>query len=435
VSYAADVVAVVRGRDFRRLLSVRMVGQLADGVFQTAVASYVLFSPERQTDPRAIAAAFATLLLPYCFLGPFAGVLIDRWRRRQVLLAANLARAALVVLVALVAVSPAPEVALLSVAVVAISINRLVLAALGAALPRVVDDERLVTANAISPTLGTLATVSGAGIGYLIRQAAGGAGDSSDALVMASAAGCYLVAALLALRLAPGALGPAPHEIIDDTRAALASVVSGLRDGLTELRRTRAALDAYVVIAAQRFGFGVATVTAVLLMRNTFNDPADPDAGLAGLATAVTVTGVGLLVGALLTPWGARRWGMTRWLVAALSLGAVTQVAIALLSREQALLVCAALIGVAAQSLKVGVDSTLQSSMDDGFRGRTFAIYDVVFNTMFVLAAVVAAFAMPASGVAPVFMILTGAVYAAAAVYYARRNGLSSPRTRLRSDS
>jgi MFS family permease len=424
VSYPADVVAVFGGRDFRRLLSVRMVGQLADGVFQTAVASYVLFSPERQTDPRAIAAAFATLLLPYCLLGPFAGVLIDRWRRRQVLLAANLARAGLVVLISLIAVSPAPEAALLAVAVVAISINRFVLAALGAALPRVVDGDRLVTANALSPTLGTLATVSGAGIGYLIRQAAGGAGDSSDALVMASAAGCYLIASLLALRLALGALGPAADEIIDDARAALASVGAGLRDGLAELRRTTAALDAYVVIAAQRFGFGVATVTAVLLMRNTFNDPADPDAGLAGLATAVTVTGVGLLTGALLTPWGVARWGMARWLVAALSLGACTQVAIALLDQENALLVCAALVGVTAQSVKVGVDSTLQSSMDDGFRGRTFAIYDVVFNATFVLAAVAAAFAMPTSGVAPVFMILTGAVYAAAAIYYARRRGL-----------
>ncbi|MET7592631.1 hypothetical protein ABZS92_38215, partial [Streptomyces sp. NPDC005444] len=31
-----------------------------------------------------IASAMAVLLLPYSLIGPFAGVLLDRWRRRQV---------------------------------------------------------------------------------------------------------------------------------------------------------------------------------------------------------------------------------------------------------------------------------------------------------------------------------------------------------------
>jgi MFS family permease len=433
VGYAADVAEVVRGSGFRRLLSVRAMGQLADGVFQTALVSYALFSPERQADPRAIATAFAVLLLPYSVLGPFAGVLIDRWRRRQILLAANLLRAGLVVLVAFIALSPAPEWVLLTVGVLAISVNRLVLSALGASIPRVVPGDRLVTANAIAPTIGTLATIAGAGVGYAIRQAAGGAGDTSDAVVMASAAGFYLVAALLALRLAADALGPDPDEAIDDTWDALKDVARGLRQGVGELRRTPAATDALTITAAQRFGFGVATVTAVLLMRNTFNSPDDPDAGLRGLATAVTVTGIGILLGALTTPLGSRLLGPRRWIVTALALAALTQCVIAAVSEQAVLLVCAGVVGFAAQSVKVSVDSVLQAAVPDSYRGRTFSLYDVVFNTFFVLAAVVSAFVMPQSGRAPLFMVATAAVYAAAAWFYWSRSPGRSASTSVRS--
>ena len=54
----------------------------------------------RPTRP-AIAAGFAALLLPYSVVGPFAGVLLDRWRRQRVLVATNLVRCLAVGLVAI----------------------------------------------------------------------------------------------------------------------------------------------------------------------------------------------------------------------------------------------------------------------------------------------------------------------------------------------
>jgi len=48
VAHLADLRTVLRGRDFRRLYATRLVAQTADGVFQVALASYVLFSPEKQ---------------------------------------------------------------------------------------------------------------------------------------------------------------------------------------------------------------------------------------------------------------------------------------------------------------------------------------------------------------------------------------------------
>ena len=84
MSFASDVRLVVTHRDFGKLLAPRLTVQAADGLFQVALASYVFFTPEKQATPGAAAVTFATLLLPYSFVGPFAGVFLDRWRRRNV---------------------------------------------------------------------------------------------------------------------------------------------------------------------------------------------------------------------------------------------------------------------------------------------------------------------------------------------------------------
>ena len=49
------------------------------------------------------------------------------------------------------------------------AVNRFVLAGLSASLPRVVDAERLVMANSLSPTAGTLAATAGGGLAFALR--------------------------------------------------------------------------------------------------------------------------------------------------------------------------------------------------------------------------------------------------------------------------
>src|SRR5258706_10193912 len=93
--------AILARRGFRRLLGVRLLSQVGDGWFQAGLASSVFFNPQRAASPLAITAAFAVLLLPYSLLGPFVGVFLDRWSRRNTLFVANLIRAAFVLPAAL----------------------------------------------------------------------------------------------------------------------------------------------------------------------------------------------------------------------------------------------------------------------------------------------------------------------------------------------
>src|ERR1041384_1131298 len=109
MSVVRDLRVLLHLRDFRRLLAIRLLSQGADGVYQVALATYVVFSPEKQTSAPAIASAMAPLLLPYSLVGPFAGVLLDRWRRRQVFLYGNLLRAVLACATAVLMLSHVPD--------------------------------------------------------------------------------------------------------------------------------------------------------------------------------------------------------------------------------------------------------------------------------------------------------------------------------------
>ena len=77
---------------FRRLLTLRILSQAADGTLQVGMASYLLFSPQSQPNAWAIAGVLALTLLPFTVIGPFVSPLLDRWSRRNVALYSDISR-------------------------------------------------------------------------------------------------------------------------------------------------------------------------------------------------------------------------------------------------------------------------------------------------------------------------------------------------------
>ena len=150
---------IVSGKKLRKLLLVRWCGQITDGLFQAALASYVLFSPERQPNATAAATAFATVLLPYSIVAPFAGVILDRFSRQKIIRNSNLIRAVLCILIAIVLQNKFSNILLVAFVLCVFGANRLILAGLSAALPLTLETntkkEQLISANAIAVTGGT----------------------------------------------------------------------------------------------------------------------------------------------------------------------------------------------------------------------------------------------------------------------------------------
>ena len=415
------LVHLLRGTWFRRLFAVRVTSQFADGVFQVALASYVIFSPERQPSPAAIAGALAVVLLPFSVLGPFVGVFLDRWSRRQVLALSNAFRVALVLLIAAGVAADLNGPLLLVLILAALSVNRFLLAGLSASLPHVVDPPDLIMANAVTPTSGTLASLTGVAVGSGGRVVFEHAeGVNGDVVVLVTAAVMYGAAALLALRIPRALLGPAYDPTRPAVREAARHVARGLVDGLVHLGQRRPASDSLAAIGAHRFFFGLSTVMLILLYRNYFHSPEEADAAFNGLALAVLVSGAGFVSAAFVTPFVTERITLRAWILTLLGTAAFTQIIPGAFFTEPAILVSAFFLGVASQGIKICVDTLVQASVDDAFRGRVFSLYDVIFNVAFVAAAAFAAAVLPASGRSYAVLGVIAAGYVATAVAYAR---------------
>jgi MFS family permease len=229
-----------------------------------------------------------------------------------------------------------------------------------------------------------------------------------------------LASALVAARMPRALLGPGDEERASATSVstwrAVSQVTGDLRRAAAHLLQRARASDALLAIGAHRFLYGIATLTIVLLNRNYFTH--NVNSGLLGLGAVVAASGVGYVVAAVITPAVTRRIGKRSWIFWMLIAAAVAIVAFGLPYQRPLLVAGGFVLGVSAQGVKISVDTTVQEEVDDSFRGRVFALYDMLFNVTYVAAAAVTATVLPKSGKSYVVMTLLAVGYLAAAVGY-----------------
>jgi MFS family permease len=370
---------------------------MADGIFQSALASFLLFSPERQADPMGAALAFALVLVPYSVVGPFVGTILDRFSRQRALLISNLIRTVTLSFIALLIFQGYTGVELTIFVLIAFGVNRLILAGLSAGLPLVVSREKLISANAYAVTGGSVWVVIGGGIGLGIRKIidSSASADYADAVIVSVAAVGYLTAAFFASRLKRGEIGPLPHEMV---KASFTQGFREMREGIRFLEDHADAARGIAAIAIQRGGFTALTLMTLVLERNYFNDPLDPEAGLAGVTFMIVTAATGLVIGAIVAPFGVARVGRHRWIRFAMLAASVSVIGLALTRTTLTLALTAFFTALCGQSIKVTNDALVQSKIDDIFRGRVFAVYDVVVNLSIVSGALLAALLLPTNG-------------------------------------
>ena len=396
------------GDGYRRLLGSRIVIQWADGMFQAALGGAVLFNPERQADPLAVAAGLAVLLLPYSLIGPFAGALLDRWDRRRLLMFAALLRAVLVAGVAGVVAAGLGGPPIYVGGLLVAGVSRFINAGLSVALPHVVPRRHLVEANTLAVTLGAAVVALGAGTAIGLREfiGSGNAGSAITTLVavLGSVLGSVVVAGFRRGQLGPDPVGP------DGQRPPVA-VRLGFVDGARATLATPSVAASFLALGAHRLAFGISTLLTLLLFRYAFTDAGLFRSGLAGVGEAVAAGAAGLGVAALLTPWLVHHLGRPRTIQAGLLVSVVAQLALAALLSAPTVLVVAFVLGATGQMIKLCTDAAVQSEIADEVLGRVFALYDIVFNVGYVIAVAVAALLSPPDGRAPILLAAAAGLY------------------------
>ncbi len=429
-TFIGDLRTVLAERNFRRLFATRLVSQTGDGIITAGVGTYVFFNASTFPSPVAGAAAFTVLYLPYSLVGPFAGVLIDRWSRRQILVWSALLRAAFVALTAVLMALGDRGVPLYVAVLLVLGVNRFFLSSLSAALPHVVPEDELVMANSVSPTVGGIMATIG-GVVALGLNVATGNTERGAAITVLVGGGCYVAASVIAATMRRDLLGPVrepgqapPGRLLSE----LASVAAGLADGARYVLRRRGPAAALGVTGGFSFLFGPLFLMSILLYRNYFYRSS---AGLAeghvvGLAIA---SGIGYACAALVTPPATRRLSKQAWITVLIAASAVVTVALGETFNQIAFLAIGFCLYLTRQGVAICATTILQEEVDDGYRGRVFAFYDMMFNVMYAAGAALSAPFMAANGHSPGIIGVVAAGYAAtAAVYWlTARRGQACP--------
>ena len=387
--------AIFKDSNARRLLYVRLFGQAGDGILQTALATFVLFSPERAANPERIALSFAILLIPYSIVGPFVGLFIDSWSRRSILYRANVLRVLTMLAIAVVFTGHNANQTLAVLVLISLGINRFIQAALAASVPHVVDETNLVGANALFPTLGTASASLAVGFGIWLQHLIGNTDNVNAGLIVIGAM-FAAIAAFIATRFSPhNVLGP--HGVTSEIKREFRNVLTGLRAGVHRLAAAPNALRSMTSVALQRAAFGTLTVTALLLARTVWNDSTDPQGAVTDFGYCAIAAGAGAFLAAIVSAslMNGRIERVTKSMderqstiiliatfVTAIAL--VATVAGFLSQTMRGILVSAFLLGCAGQFLKINSDTTIQRDIDDAHRGRVFAIFDMLINVSIV---------------------------------------------------
>jgi MFS family permease len=352
--------ALVSGNtNFRRLWIGTLISLLGDW-FNT-IALYVLVT-ELTGSPFALGAVFITKMLPWALAAPLAGVLVDRYDRRRLMIGTDLLRAA-VVLGFLLVDQPAEVPWLYALLTAQVLAGAVFNPAKSAAIPNITTPRELLTANALmSATWSTMLAV-GAALGGLAVEVLG-----TDAVFWIDS-GTYLVSVVFILGTTiPQDTAPAEASL---WRSAIREITDGWRH-----------LHAHPRIG--RFAFAKAAWAvsggALVYMLALLGDRIAPSALAAGIGVLFMARGIGTGIGPVvvrrLFP-ERRRWPAV--MGGAIVLCGLCYLGIGLVpwaSRLPAIVaVCVLVVVGHAASGGNWVLSTvvLQKRTEDRYRGRVFS--------------------------------------------------------------
>jgi MFS family permease len=419
-SFLGDLRIVWAEHDFRKLFSTRLISQTGDGLFTAGLGGYVFFNSTNFPNPASGAVAFAVLYLPYSLIGPFAGVFIDRWSRRQILVVSALLRSVFVVVAAALMATGQLGVPLYVGVLAALGVNRFFLSALSAALPHVVPEDKLVMANAVSPTAGGIMVAIGglAGLGVHIALH-GGRGEYAATLLAAGC--CYVAAGLVSTTMARDLLGPGHGEASQRAggiRRDLAVVAAGLVAGARYIFSRRGPASALAATGGNRIFYGILFLMSILLWRNYFYAGESANKALSHYAVLTLIVAVGYGTAAFVTPIATRRLTKRAWIATLLVTSAIVVAALGPPFTQSTFMIVGFFLGLAGQGVAICTTTILQEQVSDEYRGRAFSFYDMFFNALFVGGAALSVAVMPATGRTVALMVAIAIGYALTATLY-----------------
>ena len=158
------------------------------------------------------------------------------------------------------------------------------------------------------------------------------------------------------------------------------------------LLRNRRAIGPITSITLDQIGQGIVLTLSLVVFRNAFGE------GVASFSNLIGAGGVGVLVGILTVGELEERFSKPRSWPARSSSGGSCSIAVSFFIRDWSVLLASFAVGLTFAWKKIPVDTMVQEATPDGYRGRVFSVYDVVYNMARVVAAALAIWMIPGLG-------------------------------------
>jgi MFS family permease len=334
-------------RPFRLLWTARTVSFLGDALSLVALMLYVA-----ETTGQALAVAILLLVGDFApaLLGPLTGTISDRFDLKRVMIGCELAQA---VLMAAIALWLPPLPLLLALVALRAIAGQIFQPASRAAVPGVVRDRDLESANA---AIG-IGTNGGEALGPLLAALLLPVLDTRGVLLLDAAT--FLASAAL-LAFLPSAQRDSP---VDTPRATfLADTKAGLRYiWSTPLVRT-VGLGFFAIVAFN----GIDDVALVFLATDTLGG------GDAAVGLLLAAVGIGLFIGYALLARPHRRVAMGTLLLAGFAISSAGNLLTGLAWAVAAAFVVQTIRGLGIAAMDVAVNTMLQRSVPRDLLGRVF---------------------------------------------------------------
>jgi MFS family permease len=345
--------AALRYPAFRRLLAGLAVSQVGDWLYNLALIALVY---QRTHSALWAGVTTAARVVPIVALGPLGGVVADRFDRRRVMVACDLIRLVLMVVLALVAAARLPIMTAPVIAAVATLAATPYLPCVSATTPRLVPDADLPGANAARSAVGGAAIIAGPALGGVLLLL------GSPALAFLLNAATFGLSALLVLAI-PGGEAFAAGRPAERP----AGLLRGVADGAAVLRAHPGALQLVGADIMCSTVYGMQTVLLILVARQA-------GLGTHGYGYLFAGIGAGSLAGTALASRALRCPHPRAVLVTALAAVGLPMPLLAVTHWPAAAIALVAVTGTGAILVEILTETGLQRMLPPETFGRAYGL-------------------------------------------------------------
>jgi len=383
--------ALMRNTNFLKLWGGQIISQLADKIFLVLLITLaVSYDASYELPGSKASAVMIANTLPAVFFGSTAGTVVDRYPKREVMSITNVLRGLLVLALILI---PKKFTLLLLVAFSESILTQFFAPAEQAAIPLLVKEENLLSANALFITTMMGSLVVGFAVGEPLLSAAAAIGGIYAREMVVG--GLYILAGLVLALIAH-------REVVQEPPHGM-NIWRDLQDGFHYLRKNKLLGNAMLQLTILYCVFAALTVLAVSLAQEIGLRPNQ-------FGFLLAAAGVGLILGAgILGQWGEHLHHRPLPLIGFLIMAAVLLV-FAFVHNLWMGLALSILLGMGASLIGIPMQTLIQVRTPPEMRGKVFGFQNNIVNIALSVPLVVAGILSDLLGLTIVMMGMGGVV-------------------------